>query len=47
MRFLIIKRKRNMQTQFGFYKSGIKNEQKWYGLELPYIDFRIVKFIKR
>jgi len=37
-----IKRKRNMQNHFGFYKSGIQNEQKWYGFEMPYLDIRLI-----
>ena len=46
-KFLIrfIGRNRRMQNDFGFYKSGIKNEQIWLGLELPYVDIRIIKFI--
>ena len=42
----IIPRHLRIQNQFGFYKSGIKNEQTWYGLEVPFLDVRIVKFLK-
>ena len=45
IKFLIIKRKRVAQNRMGFYRSGIYREQRWYGLEIPHLDFRIVRFL--
>lgn len=45
MEILFIRRKLRNQNRFGFYISGIMGEQNWYGLELPWLDIRIVKYI--
>lgn len=45
MQFYIIRRKLQLQNIFGFYKSGIKNEQIWYGFEIPFLDFRVIIYV--
>jgi len=45
MKLLFIRRKLKMQNHFGFYKSGFRSyayEDIWYGLELPFLDIRII-----
>jgi len=45
MKLLFIKRKRRLQNQFGFYKSGFSSyteKQRWFGLELPFLDIRLI-----
>jgi len=44
--FRVARKRRAVQGRLGFYKSGVKYEQKWYGLTLPYIDIRFIKFLQ-
>ncbi len=43
---LIVRQRREIQGRIGFYKSGVKDKEKWYGLTLPYIDIRFIKFLQ-
>lgn len=43
---LIARQRRAIQGRNGFYKSGIKDKEKWLGLTLPYIDIRFIKYLQ-
>jgi formylmethanofuran dehydrogenase subunit E len=44
--FIIVRKRREIQGKLGFYKSGVKDQQAWYGLTLPCIDIRFIKFLQ-
>ena len=43
---MIVRKRRAIQGRLGFYKCGVKDKEKWYGLALPYIDIRLIKFLR-
>jgi len=44
--FYIQRVRRSVQGRIGFYRAGVQNEQIWYGLTLPYIEIRFIKFLQ-
>lgn len=44
--FLIVRKRRTIQGRLGFYRSGVKDKEVWYGLTLPYFDIRFIKFLQ-
>ncbi len=44
--FMIVRKRRAVQGKLGFYKSGVKDEERWYGLVLPCLDIRLIKFLQ-